>query len=492
VNQISIKLLVTSANPITAAKSTTYFQNNTLSTGRQANGPVPATIDLDSLPNKIATSQQTGRNKNAAEQRHLGRPGGRHLTFCPTPNEEHFTISVTMLSGLDLSTLSTSASTTQPAISGDRFGAGCAVTSILTSGQRSRCRVLVQAEREATLRAPPAQKLMDPMMHRRQLVLSTLAAVTAPSMAMAQSEPGRLRRVGVMMAIGENDPEGVLRIGEFRRSFELAGWVEGRNTTIEVGWYKGSHQIALSIARGFIDRGVDVIVVNGTPGLEAVRSLGTSIPVVFVVVSNPVGAGYVSSLSRPGANTTGFSTFEPEISGKWLQLLRQAVPGLKNVNMLIDEKAVGLRSLWLALAEIAPQHGINAHPAFASTWQDIERALLAISSQEAPGLIVTPSPINTVNRVQLIALANKSRIPAIYPFRFYVRDGALLAYGFNAADQFRRAATYVGRILAGENPGDLPVQPPSLFELGINLKTAKAMGIDAPQSLIIAADEVVE
>ena len=130
--------------------------------------------------------------------------------------------------------------------------------------------------------------------------------------------------------------------------------------------------------------------------------------------------------------------------------------------------------------------------AFASNWQDIERTVQAITSQEAPGLIVTPSPINTVNRVPLIALANTSRIPAIYPFRFYVRDGALLAYGFNAADQFKRAATYVARILMGENPGNLPVQSPSLFEFGINLRTAKAMGIDMPQSLIIAADEVVE
>ena len=221
-------------------------------------------------------------------------------------------------------------------------------------------------------------------------------------------------------------------------------------------------------------------------------SLGTTIPVVFVVVSNPVGAGYVSNLPRPGGNITGFSTFEPEMAGKWLQLLRQAVPGLKNVNMLIDEKAVGLRSLWHATASIAPQHGIKAHLAFASTWADIEGVVRTIATQEAPGLIVTPSPINTVNRAQLIALANASRIPAIYPFRFYVRDGALLAYGFNAADQFRRAATYVARILSGEPAGNLPVQPPSLFELGINLKTAKSMGIEMPQSLIIAADEVVD
>ncbi|MEQ1613650.1 MAG: ABC transporter substrate-binding protein [Hyphomicrobiaceae bacterium] len=329
------------------------------------------------------------------------------------------------------------------------------------------------------------------MIHRREFLVSAIATTMAPLAAFSQSITGQ-RRIGLMMAIGPDDAEGALRVDEFRRSFAQGGWEDGRNAAIEIGWYKGSIHLAGTIAKDFIDRKVDVIVVNGTPGLEAIRTLGTTIPVVFVVVSNPIGAGYVSNLARPGANITGFSTFEPEIAGKWLQLLTQAVPGIKNVNMLIDAKAVGLQSLWRAIAEIAPQHGIKAHPAFASTWAEIEQALQAIAGQEAPGLIVTPSPINTVNRAKLIAIANSSRIPAIYPFRFYVRDGALLAYGFNAADQFRRAATYVARILAGEAPGNLPVQPPSLFEFGVNLKTAKAMGIEMPRSLIIAADEVVE
>jgi putative ABC transport system substrate-binding protein len=226
--------------------------------------------------------------------------------------------------------------------------------------------------------------------------------------------------------------------------------------------------------------------------MDAVRALGSSIPVVFVVVSNPVGAGYVQNLSRPGANTTGFSTFEPEIAGKWLQLLREVTPGLKNVSMLLDRKFVGFNSLWEAVRDIAPAFDIAPHAAYASTLGEIEHAVEGISRQASPGLIVSPSPINTVNRQRLIQIANESRIPAIYPFRFYVREGALLAYGFNAADQFRRAATYVRRILKGEKAGDLPVQAPSLFELGINLKTAKAMGLMMPQSLLIAADEIVE
>ncbi len=226
--------------------------------------------------------------------------------------------------------------------------------------------------------------------------------------------------------------------------------------------------------------------------MDALRALGTTIPVVFVVVSDPVGAGFVSNLSRPGANVTGFSAFELTIAGKWLQLLTQVTPGLKHVSMLLDPKFTAFNSLWKALEEIAPQQGISAHPAYASSLPEIEHALEVISKQTAAGLIVTPSPVNTVNRKRLISIANESGIPAIFPFRFYVRDGALMAYGFNAADQFARAAAYVDRILKGERPGDLPVQEPRLFEFGINLRTARTMGLTVPQSLLIMADEIVQ
>ena len=260
-------------------------------------------------------------------------------------------------------------------------------------------------------------------------------------------------------------------------------------------WYRGSFPVAQTLAKDLVDRGAEVLVVNGTPGMDAVRALGapaSNIPIVFVVVSNPVGAGYVPNLSRPGANITGFSTFEPEIAGKWLQLLREVTPGMQNVSMLLDKKFIGFNSLWEAVRDIAPTLGIVPHVAYASSLDEIESAVETISRQPSPGLVVSPSPINTVNRTRLIQIANESKIPAIYPFRFYVREGALLAYGFNAADQFKRAATYVVRILKGEKAGDLPVQAPSLFELGINLKTAAAIGLTMPQSLVIAADEVVE
>jgi putative ABC transport system substrate-binding protein len=338
---------------------------------------------------------------------------------------------------------------------------------------------------------------MKRTMNRRQLVASLASSFGVATLvggrgALAQTPSGPPKRIGLMMAIAENDPEGLRRVEAFRVALADAGWADGRNVTIDVSWYGGSFQLAQAAAKAHADRKVDVIVVNGTPGMDAVRSVGTGIPVVFVVISNPVGAGYVSNLSRPGANITGFSTFEPEIVGKWLQLLRQVAPDLKHINMMLDPKFTAFNSLWHATEAIAPLHGIVAHSAFASSLDEIERALAMIAKQEDPGLIVSPSPVNTVNRKRLISLANEMHIPTIYPFRFYVQDGALMAYGFNAADQFKRAGVYASRILKGEKAGDLPVQGPSLFEFGINLKTAKAMGLTVPQPLLIAADEIIE
>jgi putative ABC transport system substrate-binding protein len=341
---------------------------------------------------------------------------------------------------------------------------------------------------------------MECAMNRRQIVSLLGAAAVGPALmgpgaALAQTSPGRPRRVGLMVATAENDPEGKLRVDTFTRSLGEAGWVDLRDVVIDVVWYRGSFPVAQTLAKDLVDRGAEILVVNGTPGMDAVRTLGapaSTIPIVFVVVSNPIGAGYVQNLSRPGANITGFSTFEPEIAGKWLQLLREVTPGMQNVSMLLDKKFIGFNSLWEAVRDIAPTLSIAPHVAYASSLGEIESAVETISRQPSPGLVVSPSPINTVNRKRLIQIANDSKIPSIYPFRFYVREGALLAYGFNAADQFRRAGIYTGRILKGEKVGDLPVQAPGLFELGINLKTASAMGLTVPQSLIIAADEIVE
>lgn len=329
----------------------------------------------------------------------------------------------------------------------------------------------------------------------RRKFLAAFGAAAAAARAeptMAQTAAPRIPRVGVMMAVAETDPEGQTRLETLRRALSEAGSIDGRDIVIDARWYRGSFDVAKQAALDLVEQRADVVVVNGTPGMDAMRAVGASMPIVFVVVSNPLGAGYVANLSRPGGNITGFSTFEPEIAGKWLQILRQINPGLKHVGMLLDPKFTGFNSLWQAIEEIAPRHGVVPVPAHASSLPEIEREVRALSRRDAPALIVAPSPVNTVNRNRLIDIVNETRVPAIYPFRFYVRDGALTAYGFNAADQFRRAATYVARILKGEKAGDLPVQAPSLFELGINLKTARAMGITIPQALLIAADEIVE
>jgi putative ABC transport system substrate-binding protein len=333
-------------------------------------------------------------------------------------------------------------------------------------------------------------------MNRREIVsLLGVAVVIGPVNAALAQTPGSPRRVGLMVATGENDAEGKLRVATFIKSLGDAGWVDGRDVVVDVVFFRGSFPVAQTLAKDLVDRGAEVLAINGTPGMDAVLRLGArvaSIPIVFTVVSNPVGAGYVPNLSRPGGNVTGFSTFEPEMAAKWLQILKEVAPGLQNVSMLLDRKFIGFNSLLEEVQKTAPSFGITPHAAWASSLDDIERAVETISKQASPGLIVSPSPINTVNRKRLIQIANDNRIPAIYPFRFYVREGALIAYGFNAADQFKRAGDYVGRILKGENVGDLPVQAPRLFELGINLKTAKAIGLTMPQSLLVAADEIIE
>lgn len=294
---------------------------------------------------------------------------------------------------------------------------------------------------------------MERILDRRQLIISVATAVlSGPRVALSQTVAERPKRIGLMIAIGEGDPEAQERLQAFVRSLEKAGWILGRNVEFDVAWYSGDFQRAQAAAKKYVDDQVDIIVVNGTPGMDALRALRTTIPIVFVVVSDPIGAGYVSNLSRPGANVTGFSTFEPEIAGKWLQLLRRVAPNLKNVSMLLDPKFTAFNSLWQEIERTAPNQAVIAHAAFASSLTEIEGAIKIVSEQESPGLIVSPSPINTVNRKRIISMVNESRVPAIFPFRFYVRDGALMAYGFNAADQFRRAADYVSRILREKRP----------------------------------------
>lgn len=329
-------------------------------------------------------------------------------------------------------------------------------------------------------------------MRRRDFI--TLFGATAalwPLAAQAQ-QPNRVRRIGLIMSYKQGDLEGERREAAFRQGLRDSGWVDGQNARIDVRWFDGDPERAKGLARDLVDQTPDVIVVNGTPSLAAIRQLTNSIPVVFIVITNPVGAGFVQSLAQPGGNITGFSTFEPEIGGKWLEMLKEVAPAVSRIGVLYDPGFTGFLDLWKAIEAIAPKFGASASPIHARDGDEIDAGITAFAQQTGGGLIVLPTPINSVQRQRIFGLAEKHRLPAMYPFAFHARTGGLIAYGFDSIDLFSRAGPYVARILSGEKPGDLPVQAPVKFELAVNLKTAKTLGLTVPPTLLARADEVIE
>jgi putative ABC transport system substrate-binding protein len=271
------------------------------------------------------------------------------------------------------------------------------------------------------------------------------------------------------------------------------GWTDGENLLIDERWSVGDPGRAQQAVRELAAAAPALIVANGTPALAAAQHVAPGIPIVFVVVTDPVGAGYVQSLSRPGGSTTGFSTFEPEIGGKWVELLKEMAPGLRRVAGVLDPSFRAFAAIWQTVERLAPQLGFDVVEIdFTSRDAKIESAIAAFAQTSQGGLIVFPTALNNLFRSRLFAVAASHHLPAVYPFRHYARDGGLMSYGFEAPDLFRRAASYVDRVLRGENAGDLPVQAPTKFELVINLKTAKALGLTVRQSLLARADELIE
>jgi putative ABC transport system substrate-binding protein len=333
---------------------------------------------------------------------------------------------------------------------------------------------------------------MSGMGRREFVALLGGAAAAWPLAAHAQQRQG-MRRIGVLAAYPENDPEAQVRVVAFRQALEGLGWTEGRNIAMEYRWGAGDAGRARIFAAELVSLNPDVILVHGTPGLTALYEATRTIPVVFVSVFDPVGAGTVQSLARPGANITGFSTFEPEIGGKWLELLKEIAPGLKRVAGVSDPAFRGFAGVWRAIEALAPKFGVQVtNVSFHAPTNDLESAVAAFAREEGGGLIVLPTALNAVHRHRIFSVAAKNRLPAIYAFRFYATDGGLMSYGVDTVDLFRRGASYIDRILKGENPGELPVQAPTKFELIINLKTAKSLGLDVPVQLQQLADEVIE
>ena len=329
-------------------------------------------------------------------------------------------------------------------------------------------------------------------MRRRDFITLFGGAAAVWPLAVQAQQPTHVKRIGLIMSYKQGDAEGERREAAFREGLQDTGWLDGQNARIDVRWFDGNPGRAKGLAQEMVDQAPDVIVVNGTPSLAAIRQLTSTIPVVFVVITNPVGAGFVQSLSRPGGNITGFSTFEPEIGGKWLEMLKEIAPGVSRVGVLYDPGFTGFLDLWSAIEAMAPKFEITASAIHARDREEIDTGIAAFAQQSGGGLLVLPTPINSVQRQQIFSLAEKHRLPAMYPFAFHARTGGLIAYGFNSIDLFKRAGPYAARILNGEKPGDLPVQAPVKFELAVNVRTAKGLGLTVPPTLLARADEVIE
>jgi len=318
------------------------------------------------------------------------------------------------------------------------------------------------------------------MIRRREFITLLGGAAVAWPLAARAQQSERMRRIAILMGVSQSDPEGQARLKAFQRGLGEAGWVEGRNLHIEDRWGAGLQR-------------PEAILANTPPAVSALRAETSTIPIVFTGVSSPVDAGFVESLARPGGNLTGFSTFDPMMASKWVELLREISPGLGRVAVMFNPQTTTARgTLFLAVVETAAR-SISFEVMDVRDADEIEQKVATFARDHpAEGLIVGPDPFTTTHRTKIVALAARYKLPAVYPYRWFATAGGLISYGTEALDQFRRAGGYVDRILRGEKPADLPVQAPTKFELVINLKTAKALGLDIPPTLIALADEVIE
>jgi putative tryptophan/tyrosine transport system substrate-binding protein len=327
-------------------------------------------------------------------------------------------------------------------------------------------------------------------MRRREFITLTGAvAATWPLAARAQDAG---RRIGVLMPYAAGERVAQARVAAFLQSLQQLGWADGRNLHVDIRWAGGNEDDVRKHAGELVASRPDVILANGSAAAGPVLQATHTIPVVFVIVPDPVGAGYVENLARPGRNATGFSMFEYGIAGKWLELLKQITPAVTRVAVLRDPAISAGIGLFGALQSIAPSFGVEAVPVSVEEPADIEHEITTFARSLNGGLIVTGSALAVRDRDLIITLAARYKLPAVYFVRLFVEAGGLMSYGPDFLDQFRRAAGYVDRILRGEKPADLPVQAPTKYEFVINLKTAKALGLSVPPALLATADEVIE
>jgi putative ABC transport system substrate-binding protein len=330
-------------------------------------------------------------------------------------------------------------------------------------------------------------------MRRREFITLIGGAAAWPLAARAQ-QPSRIRRVGVLIPYAESDAEAQTQVTAFREALDQFGWHDGNNLRVDYRWTGGDVGRIRTFAKELIALQPDVILGRSTAVTRVLLQETRTIPIVFVVVSDPVGDGLVDSMARPGGNVTGFTNVEASLGGKWLELLRDISPRISRVAVMFDPKtAAGGGAYYMRLVkEAAASLAVNVAATPVQDGADIERAIEVFTREADGALIVTPDVTTTIHRAVIIAAAAQHRLPAVYPFRYVAAEGGLASYGVDVVDLYRRATGYVDRILKGEKPSDLPVQAPTRFELVINLKTAKTLGLTVPPTLIARADEVIE
>ena len=329
-------------------------------------------------------------------------------------------------------------------------------------------------------------------MRRRDFIKVIAGSMAAWPLAARAQQPDRMRRIGVLLTQTADDPLAQARLAVFMKELQRLSWIENRNVRIDVRLAGIKADDIPKYAAELVALGPDVIMALGSVTVGPLLQLTRTVPIVFVVVPDPVGAGLVESLAKPGGNATGFTSFEYGISAKWLELLKEMAPGMKRVAVLRDPALAVGAGQYGAIQSVAPSFGVELRPVNIRDAVEIERAIAALAPSSDGGIIVTGSPFAVTHRELIVTLATRHRLPAIYYDRFFAASGGLMSYGADSIEQFRQAAGYVDRVLKGEKPADLAVQAPTKFELVINLRTAKALGITVPPGLLAQANEVIE
>jgi ABC-type uncharacterized transport system substrate-binding protein len=329
-------------------------------------------------------------------------------------------------------------------------------------------------------------------MRRREFITLIGGTVGAWPIATRAQQRERMRRVGVLTPFAADDAEGQARLTAFAQALQQAGWTLGQNLRLDYRWGDGKPDTMRKHAANLAELAPDVILANSSAAVSPLLQVTRTVPIVFAAVADPVGAGYVESLAQPGGNATGFTALEYQFAGKWLELIKEIAPRVTRLAVLRDSAIAAGPGQFGVLQAFAPSLGLELRPVDLREAGQIERSINTFAQGSNGGLIVTGSPAATAHRNLIVALAARNRLPAVYYLPVFCAAGGLICYGVDFLDQFRRAAGYVDRILKGEKPADLPVQAPTKYELAINLKTAKALGLDVPPMLLARADEVIE